>query len=544
MNKIIKTLLVVMLIAMVVMVFAACTPNAPVDPCANGHLWVDATHEAPKTCSACQITEGEAIAHTFVEGVCECGAYAPPHVNELVVGEQNKIIITDALNNGLGYYITWVAFTANETAIHTFAGEGLTIWVYDTAEVTLTTVPVCFYTGVANLEAGNTYYICLAVTAAGETGEFTATVTTHIHTWTAVDEKTATCTEDGYTAHQACACGATDGKTVLPAGHKVGEDGVCTGCGVVYVSTQAELQKALDNAVKGTTIQLTADVDYGVVYLRPSANEGVTKVVDWVGNNYRYETYSLFEDLTILGANGAIIDAIEIEGGTYYNTEHSQSEAYPIMLSLIELKNVLIEGVTFTGKGGYDPQEHGNAINLSGNNIKVNGLTLKNCVLSDADNNARLLYKTESTTHVHTYTYGEETYTFSPNLKDITVDGCVFNGGYMGLELRETENLTITNNEFNVADRNILLAVNSGCTYSGTITITGNVSNDATERFLRADGIGMATLVISGNTINNYKGADADYIKVSNITSTPTVENNTITDGTEETRELVVNVVQ
>ena len=405
-----------------------------------------------------------------------------------------------------------------------------------------------------------------------------------------VEAKDAACEEIGYTAHKKCdVCGAPnedyveyealehnfpeDGYFYYPSaptceagayivnvcticeemfafgqedalGHNVGEDGVCTGCGIVFVSTQAELQAALDNAVKGTTIQLMPNVSYGVVYLRPSANEGVTKVVDWVGNNYRYETYSLFEDLTILGAEGATIDAIEIEGGTYYNTEHSQSETYPIMLSLIELKNVLIEGVTFTGNGGYDPQNHGNVINLSGNNIKVDGLTLENCVLDNEENNARLIYKTESTTAVHKYEYDGAEYTFSPTLKNITVTGCTFNGGYMGLELRETENVTITNNEFNVADRNILLPVNTGCTYTGTITITGNVSNGAAERFVRGDGIGDATLVITGNTINDYVGEDLDYIKVTGATGTTTVENNTITDGSEEGNREFTVVVQ
>ena len=301
--------------------------------------------------------------------------------------------------------------------------------------------------------------------------------------------------------------------------------------GNALTSTE-EVQAALDNAVPGTTIYLTPGVDYGVLYLRPSANAGVTKEVDWVGNNYRYETYSLFEDLTIVGAEGATVKAIEVEGGTYYNTAHSQSNTYPVMLSLIELKNVVFDGVTFTGKGGYDPQGHGNAVNLSGNNIKVDGLTFKNCVLDNDDNNARLLYKTESTTHVHTYTYDGTTYTFVPSLKDITVTGCTFNGGYMGLELRETENLTITNNTFNgVTSRDILIPANVGYTYSGTITITGNTSNYGTERFVRASGIGNATLVIKDNVLNGYMGEDDDYIKVEGNTGSTTIENNPMTRG-------------
>ena len=318
------------------------------------------------------------------------------------------------------------------------------------------------------------------------------------------------------------------------------------GADITHAMDASALQAALDNAVPGTTIQLEPGVNYGTLYLRPSANVDVTKEVDWVGNNYRYETYSLFENITIKGAEGATVDAIEIEGGTYYNTEHSQADKYPIMLSLIELKNVVIEGVTFTGKGGYDPQGHGNAINLSGNNIKVDGLTIQNCTLNNPENNARLIYKTESTTTEHKYTYDEQTkalqeYTFTPSLKNITVTGTTFNGGYIGLELRETENVTITNNTFNVADRNILLPVNSGCTYSGKVTITGNVSNNAKQRFVRMSGAGDAEVVIKNNTINNYQGADADYIKVTDGTNV-TIENNVLGASTAAALQHLCNL--
>ena len=305
---------------------------------------------------------------------------------------------------------------------------------------------------------------------------------------------------------------------------------------ITFVATPAEAQAALDDAAAGDIIQLAPGVDYGTLYLRPYDGGAATKTVDWIGNNYGWETYTLFENVTILGAEGATVDAIEIEGGTYYYTEHSQADAYPVMLSLVELKNVVIDGVTFTGKGGYDPQGYGNVINLAGGNIKVDGLTLKNCVLDNATNDARLIYKTESTTHVHTYAYEDETYTFSPTLKNITVTGCTFNGGYMGMELRETENLTITNNVFNVADRNILLPVNTGCTYTGNITITGNISNNAQERFVRGDGMGDAVVVIKDNVLNNYMGEDTDYIKVTNANNV-TIENNPMTRAYKATNE-------
>lgn len=308
---------------------------------------------------------------------------------------------------------------------------------------------------------------------------------------------------------------------------------VCSVCGydknAIYIDTAAEAQAALDNCAPNTTIQLSEGVDYGVLYLRPINGSPATKTVDWQGNDYRWETYTCFENLTIKGAKGATIGAIVIEGGTYYNTAHSQSSTHPIMLSLIELKNVTIKNVTFTGKGGYDPQGYGNVINLSGTNIKVEGLTVDNCVLENADDNARMIYKTENTTQEHVYTYGGQTYKFYPTLKDITLTGCTFNGGYMAVELRETENVTITGNTFNgLSSRNILLPTNSGCTYSGTVTITGNTSDGAVERFVRADQIGNAKLIITGNTIKNYKSSDADYIKVTGATGETTIEDNTL----------------
>ena len=134
-------------------------------------------------CSECEgayiIDVAAALGHNDEDGdgVCDVCTSEMPHVNALVVGQDNKIVITDEIKNAYGYCITWVVFTADETATYAFAGEGLTIWVYDTVEITAETVPVCMYTGTANLEAGKTYYVCLAVTAQGESGEFVATVT-------------------------------------------------------------------------------------------------------------------------------------------------------------------------------------------------------------------------------------------------------------------------------------------------------------------------------------------------------------------------------
>lgn len=56
--------------------------DTPVDPEPEvcEHSWVDATCTAPKTCSVCGATEGEALDHTYVEGKCECGEEDPNYV--------------------------------------------------------------------------------------------------------------------------------------------------------------------------------------------------------------------------------------------------------------------------------------------------------------------------------------------------------------------------------------------------------------------------------------------------------------------------------
>ncbi|MBR3875673.1 MAG: hypothetical protein IKJ25_02720 [Clostridia bacterium] len=96
---------------------------------------------------------------------------APAHVNTLVVGDTNKIVIGDtAVDNGYGYLVESVLFTATESAHYEFVGEGLTILVYDAKMNNL-----CGFTGKANLEAG-TYIICIAANTQNTKGEFNVAV--------------------------------------------------------------------------------------------------------------------------------------------------------------------------------------------------------------------------------------------------------------------------------------------------------------------------------------------------------------------------------
>lgn len=40
------------------------------NPCKEGHTWVNATCESPKSCSVCGTTEGDPLGHTWVSATC------------------------------------------------------------------------------------------------------------------------------------------------------------------------------------------------------------------------------------------------------------------------------------------------------------------------------------------------------------------------------------------------------------------------------------------------------------------------------------------
>ncbi len=110
--------------------------------------------------------------HNFVEGKCECGEedpnYVPPHVNTLVVGETNKIVVSGNFVNDYNLPIEWVPFVADENAFYSFVGDNGALAFIFTAEGALVSA-----TGSANLEAG-AYLICLGN---GLVGEFNVAVT-------------------------------------------------------------------------------------------------------------------------------------------------------------------------------------------------------------------------------------------------------------------------------------------------------------------------------------------------------------------------------
>lgn len=280
-------------------------------------------------------------------------------------------------------------------------------------------------------------------------------------------------------------------------------------------------QAALDVATNGSVITLVPGVDYGTLYLRQSDLSVSVDTSDWAGDG-DVERYRKIEGVTIIG-NGAIVDAIVTESLLYApdGNQHSNSADMPHLASYIEIKDLVIDGINFTGSAA-------NAISFT-NHVSVDGVTISNCTMTD-DGNSRLFFTDIGSNNTYTdKTTGE--IIMVTGLKNISIIGCEVTGAHMVAEFRGTENITITGNTSSgIKARDYLL---SGSGYSGEIVISGNTSSYGEERFVRMSGADNATVVIENNIINNYLGADPDPIKVTitgdvNITD-DVATNNTIT---------------
>lgn len=295
----------------------------------------------------------------------------------------------------------------------------------------------------------------------------------------------------------------------------------------VIALTAEEAQAALDGDINGKTLVLAGDVDYGVLYvrIRPDVDTPYDDGT-WAGSgNYTYKRK--FEDVTIMGVSAdskATLEAIVFEALTYTKdgNQHSNSATMPYLNAYIEIIGFKAQNLSFTGEQI--------AINLC-NQISTNGLTIDNCSMTGNGSEVKLLHRSGGQSEVKDAQ--DATIMTVGLLKDIKVTNCYIENVYQVLELRGTENVTITGNTFkNISDRVLLFAKDDkGPAYTGTITIDNNTVDTIGERFVRLFN-NEGTVVISNNEITNYNGADADIIKVSPTVSLEavTVENNTLGD--------------
>ena len=354
--------------------------------------------------------------------------------------------------------------------------------------------------------------------------------------------KEATCGEAGTKTYTCTTCGYAKPRVISATGEHSYEGGliayekegealysytVCDDCGykdgkaevttAVFVNDAASAQAALDAAEDGAVIYLAADVDYGTLYIRTRTTDRAVNVGDWAGGKHMY--YRELNGITIIGAEGSTVGGIVFEAGTYTasGNQHSQTDIRPTLRSFIAIEDLRLIGITFDGAVR-------NALSFT-NQVSVDGLILENCVLEGkADMDNRLIYRSgKSTTYTDKLT-GEAFIT--TGLKDIALVGCTVTDAYQVVELRGTENIAVMACTFENIEKHVLLLAHDEDDYTGEIIIIGNYVNGAGERFLRLAG-STADVTVTNNVVEGYTGADTDIVKMSNMSGTAIVEENT-----------------
>jgi len=98
------------------------------------HEWIDATCTAPKTCSLCGETEGEALGHTYVDGICSaCGAEKP--------AGPTKIDSVANLTAGIYYLAGYSIGYSNNDTVEDWSNNPWHVWTGEVYNGDLVTTP-------------------------------------------------------------------------------------------------------------------------------------------------------------------------------------------------------------------------------------------------------------------------------------------------------------------------------------------------------------------------------------------------------------------
>ena len=279
---------------------------------------------------------------------------------------------------------------------------------------------------------------------------------------------------------------------------------------ILVVENAAAAQEALDNAKPGDVISLAAGVNYGTLKIRAVEGKAHTTSVDYFTTKYTKELLRKVENLTIIGAPGAKVDAIQMV--STYNTENDK------ICYFIDVQNLVIDGIEFTDKAKQS-EAFCSPLDIKLKCINVNGLTLKNCKLNGYRDNMFLLYF---------FNQQDSQSQFATAAKNITISGNTVSGIAGLCELREAENVTVSDNIINNTYNNpIKLGCNSGKAYSGNVNIIGNNADMVRGAFVVIGDAGDADVVIKNNTITNYLGTDpTNFIKIYSSNKVAVIENN------------------
>ena len=275
----------------------------------------------------------------------------------------------------------------------------------------------------------------------------------------------------------------------------------------ILVETPEQAQEVFNNAASGTTIQLMPGVNYGTLTIdaqvgvneagKPTANNENTALVDYFTTKYPTGEYTrTFNDITIIGAPGAIIEGIQFVTGTFKVTNPATGKQSGTMYKFVEINNLVIDGVEFS-----DTSTLGAGTSFTSplffdlQSVKVNGLTVKNCTLEGNKDNMNFVYA---------YGNAAKDCTFGVTLNDVVIENNTVSGIARLCELRECNNLTVSGNTAKNLTKDVaLLSNNSGKAYSGTLTFDGNNADTFGGFFARIGVGGDANVVVTNNTIAN-----------------------------------------
>ena len=338
----------------------------------------------------------------------------------------------------------------------------------------------------------------------------------------------------------------------------------------VYTVTPETAQAVLDSIEGYAVIQLTTG-DYGTLYFRQSEQSELytdyaktTHNTGTVANGYvgyganQSHVDALYlrklSNVTIVGCDGATVDNIKFMIGYYKYNEIKTDDKETIsgnviykdytgsdftctntetngIYSFIEVENMTIKNVNFSGKR--------TVLSLSGNGREwctVNGMHFINCSM-----NATETTSADNMSKVYFLSVGKATN--NDIFKNFSLENCTITGATRVMTVCGIENLSIIGNKFtNIIDRDLHIHADGTTStinkrVTGTVVISNNTSDGSTERFIRVGDASQMYIVITDNTVTNYKGADGDYIKVTGAVSKK-VSGNTAT--AEDGRNLSI----
>ena len=279
--------------------------------------------------------------------------------------------------------------------------------------------------------------------------------------------------------------GSIDGKTlVLSAGNygklELGRATKYAGSNTEYYigGISTENKKTYDDFV---TIKNSGQWSASAYYVRNMSNvtlkaaEGATVTVAGLvassghvyGNVYDY-----------------VLDKAYTSGSAYYLSQ--------------KLKNITIEGITFTAKTEFA---------TSSADTVIDGVTFKNCTFnigSTASGNQALRYYNESN---------------NGNVKNLTVDNCAFNTCYQGVYTQKINGVTVKNCTFNTTGHNaIAVQSDKDAVNHKAVVITGNTFTNIGDRIIRFGKVDTGTqITIQNNTATNSGDSSGQVIKAQSL---------------------------